>query len=64
VIPESLPDGTWDVLAYTIGSGWSKIMSDQKTAQTGTGTISEAHLDGSALRLVVDGSEVLVPLVW
>jgi hypothetical protein len=64
VIPENLPDGTWDVLAYTIGSGWSKIMSDQKTAQTGTGTISEAHLDGSALRLVVDGSEVLVPLVW
>ena len=64
VIPENLPNGTWDVLAYTIGSGWSQIMDSQGNVQAGNGTISEAVLDGSKLRLVVDGATVEVPLTW
>lgn len=64
VIPENLPGGTWDVLAYTIGSGWTQIMDQNGNAQAGTGTISQATLDGSTLRLVVDGAPVEVPLTW
>lgn len=64
IIPENLSDGGWDVLAYTIGSGWSKIMDQDGNEQAGKGTISEARLDGSTLRLVVDGTSADVPLVW
>lgn len=64
IIPENLSDGTWDVMAYTIGSGWSQIMDQEGNATAGSGTISEAQLEGSTVVLVVDGQRVDVPLVW
>ncbi len=64
IIPENLSNGTWDVVAYTIGSGWSQILGQDGNAYGGTGTISEANLNGSTLHLVVDGSPVDIPLEW
>jgi hypothetical protein len=64
IIPENLPDGKWDVTAYTIGSGWSSIMDQEGNAQAGDGTIEEARLDGSTLKLQVDGEAVDIPLAW
>ncbi len=64
IIPENLPNGSWDVVAYTIGSGWSMILSQDGNAYGGTGVIGEAKLDGSTLHLVVDGAPVDIPLVW
>lgn len=64
LVPENLSDGTWEVSAYTIGSSWAPISNQDGTAVGGKGTISEATLDGSVLRLVVDGTTVEVPLEW
>lgn len=64
LLPENLPDGTWDVSVYTVGVGWSTVGSRNGTPSSGQGTISEANLDGSKLLLTVDGSTVEVPLVW
>ena len=64
IIPENLSDGTWDVLAYTIGSGWSQITDQEGGAVGGTGTIDAATLEGSTVVLTTDGQRVEVPLVW
>lgn len=64
IIPENLSDGTWGIAAYTIGSGWSKLVSHDGEEQGGTGSISEAKLQGSNVLLVVDGKTVEVPLSW
>lgn len=64
IIPENLPDGSWDVVAYTIGSGWSQLANKDGNPTTGTGSISAATLEGSNVVLTVDGSRVEVPLVW
>ncbi len=64
IIPENLPDGKWDVTAYTIGSGWSSIMDQEGNVRAGDGKIEEARLDGSTLKLQIDGEAVDIPLVW
>ncbi|MDO4798545.1 MAG: hypothetical protein Q4A01_11080 [Coriobacteriales bacterium] len=64
IIPENLEDGTWDVMAYTIGSGWSQIMDHDGNVLGGEGTIAEGTLDGSNLKLQVDDDVVDIPLEW
>lgn len=64
IIPENLDDGTWDVMAYTIGSGWSKIMDHEGNALGGEGAVSEATLDGATLKLQMEDGVVDVPLEW
>ena len=63
LIPENLDDGTWDVAAYTIGLNWSKLMGQDGNPQGGKGVVTDAALDGSMLRLTVDGARVDVSLV-
>ena len=64
LIPENLADGKWDVMAYTIGSGWSQIMDRDGKPVSGEGSISDATLDGSTIVLTVNGNRVDVPLTW
>lgn len=64
LIPENLKDGTWDVLAYTIGSGWTQIMDQEGRIISATGTIEDAQLEGTTIVLTVDGQRYEVPLVW
>ncbi len=64
LIPENLADGKWDVMAYTIGSGWSQIMDRDGKPVSGEGSISDATLDGSTVVLTVNGNRVDVPLTW
>ena len=64
LIPENLGDGKWDVMSYTIGSGWSQIMDREGKAVGGEGTVDEVKLEGSSLALTVNGSRVDVPLTW
>ena len=63
LFPENLDDGTWDVAAYTIGLNWSKLMGQDGNPQGGKGVVTDAVLDGSVLRLTVDGARVDVSLV-
>lgn len=62
IIPESKADGTWDVMAYTIGSGWGPVCDHDGNAYGGQGTITDAQLDGSNLNLTVDGSQQTIAL--
>lgn len=64
LVPENLKDGNWDVMAYTIGSGWSNLMGQDGEPCGGKGTITEGQLESTSLRLVVDGEGVSIPLVW
>lgn len=64
VLPENLSDGTWDIAAYTVGTGCGYLSNQEGNAYGGQGTISEARLDGSTLQLVVDGQPEEVPLEW
>lgn len=53
VVPENKSDGTWDVVAYTIGgdSAPMAVADSSGNAITGTGTISTATLDGSVVHV-------------
>ena len=62
LIPENLEDGTWDVAAYTIGLNWSKLMGQDGNPQGSVGKVTDASLDGTTLRLTVDGAQKDVPL--
>lgn len=64
IIPENLSDGTWDIMAFTIGSGWGQMMDKDGSVTSGKGTVSEAALEGTTVVLTVDGQRVEVPLVW
>lgn len=64
IIPQNLGDGTWNVVAYTIGSGWSHLMDWSGDVIAGNGTVTDADLDGYVAVLTVDGARVEVPLVW
>lgn len=64
LLPENMADGTWNVATYTVGTGWSHMANQNGEVIGGPGTISEAKLEGSALRLTVDGQVVDVPLEW
>lgn len=65
LIPENLPDGTWDVVAYTMGDGsvTSKLADADGNPVTGEGTLVSAELEGSELVLTDDaGATTRVPL--
>lgn len=64
VIPENLSDGTWDIAAYTLGSGWSQLMDSTGAPRTGKGTISAAALDGNSLKITTDQGDQEIPLEW
>ena len=64
IIPQNLKDGTWDIMAYTIGSGWSQLMDQKGNATSGKGEVTEVALEGSTLVLGTDSGRVEVPLVW
>lgn len=64
IVPEDVEDGSWDVMAYTIGSGWSQLMDKDGNATGGEGSVSDVQLDGSTLVLKVNDERVEVPLVW
>lgn len=53
VVPENKSDGTWDVMAYTLGgdSAPMLVVDSSGNTITGTGTISSATLDGSAVHV-------------
>jgi hypothetical protein len=64
IIPENLKDGTWDIMAYTIGSGWSQLMDQEGKATTGKGELTGVELNSTTLLLTVGSEHVEVPLVW
>lgn len=65
VIPENKSDGTWDVMAYMLGSSWSQVVNGDGDAYTGQGSVSEASLDGSTLTITADdGTTTAIPLDW
>lgn len=64
IIPQNLKDGTWDIMAYTIGSGWSQLMDQKGNATSGKGEVMEVTLEGTTLVLGTDSGRVEVPLVW
>ena len=53
VVPENKSDGTWDVVAYTIGGDSEpvSVVDSSGNAITGTGTIASATLDGSVVHV-------------
>lgn len=55
VVPENL-DGSWDVVAYTIGMGTpaSQVVNSDGTAVSGKGQIDSVKLDGSDLQITDD----------
>ncbi len=64
IIPENL-DGSWDVVAWTMGDGSvpALLANEDGTTVGGGGQISTATLDGDTLRLAfADGSTQDVPL--
>lgn len=64
VIPENKSDGTWDVVAYMLGSGWSQLVDSDGNAYGGQGSVSDATLDGSQLTVATDGGSTTIPLDW
>jgi len=64
IIPENLKDGSWDIMAYTIGSGWSQLMGQDGHAVTGQGELTDVQLEGSRLVLTSASGRQEVPLVW
>ena len=53
VVPENKSDGTWDVMAYTLGGDSTPMLVTDSSGSTitGTGTISSATLDGSVVHV-------------
>lgn len=64
LIPENLEGGKWDVMSYTIGSGWNQIMGKDGKPVGGEGTVEDTKLEGTTLVLTVGGNRTEVPLVW
>ena len=58
IIPESLDEGTWDVLAYTVGSGSSPVVDEDGSPVGGPGSIAKAELKGSSLLVTDDAGKV------
>ncbi|MCI6273711.1 MAG: hypothetical protein MR611_03470 [Coriobacteriaceae bacterium] len=53
VVPENRSDGTWDVMAYTLGGDAApmSVVDSSGNAITGAGTIASATLDGSVVHV-------------
>ncbi len=64
IIPQNLSDGKWDVMAFTIGSGWSQLADKDGNAVGGSGSIGQATLEGTNLVLTIDGTRNEIPLEW
>ncbi|MDO4807526.1 MAG: hypothetical protein Q4A07_09775 [Coriobacteriales bacterium] len=64
IVPQNLEGKKWNVVAYTIGSGWSPLMDKAGNVTGGKGKIGQVSLEGSTLVLTVDSERVEVPLVW
>lgn len=64
IIPENKSDGTWDVMSYVLGSGWSQLLDSDGTAYSGQGTVTGATLDGSQLTITTDGGSETIALDW
>lgn len=65
VVPENLAGGGWDVMAFTLvdGSEASQVMGDDGLPVTGDGSVEQATIDGSTLRLTLsDGTSCDVAL--
>lgn len=65
LIPENLPDGTWDVVAYTMGDGsvTTQLANPDGSPVTGEGRLASAALEGSELVLTDEaGSVTRVPV--
>lgn len=65
LIPENLPDGTWDVYAYTSadGSVAIRLTDGDGNPYVGEGQLASASLDGDSLVLVgSDDSTTTIPL--
>ncbi len=65
LIPENLPDGTWDVCAYISadGSVAIRLTDGDGNPYVGEGQLASASLDGDSLVLVgSDGSTTAIPL--
>lgn len=58
IIPESLDEGRWDVLAYTVGSGSSPVVDEDGNPVGGPGSIAKAELKGSSLLVTDDAGKV------
>jgi hypothetical protein len=66
VIPENLPDGTWDLIAHPLGGGGvtQQVTDGEGKPVTGKGEISEALLVGDAVRIsTTTGEKIDVSLV-
>ncbi|MBO7674380.1 MAG: hypothetical protein J6S63_05170 [Atopobiaceae bacterium] len=64
IIPENLKDGTWDIMAYTIGSGWTQLMNQDGKPTTGKGELTDVQLEATTLVLTAGSERIEVPLVW
>lgn len=64
VIPENLPDGTWDLIACPLGGVAQQVTDSEQNPVTGKGEITEATLVGDEVRVVTaDGTRTTVSLV-
>lgn len=66
VVPENLSDGTWDIMALTLGGGGMPMQVTDKDGNpiVGQGKITDASLDGDLVVVTTDaGEKVDVSLV-
>ena len=66
VIPENLPDGTWDLIAYPLGGGsvTQQVTDADGNPIVGQGEISAATLSGDAIQIsTTAGEQVTISLV-
>lgn len=66
VIPENLPDGTWDLIAHPLGGGsvTQQVTDADGNPIIGTGEISSATLDGDGIQIsTTAGEELTISLV-
>lgn len=59
IIPENLPDGTWDLIAHPLGGGsmTQQVTDAEGKPIIGEGEISEATLDGDAIHITTTAGE-------
>ena len=66
VIPENLPDGTWDLIAYPLGGGsvTQQVTDADGNPIVGQGEIASATLSGDAIQIsTTAGEQITVSLV-
>ncbi|MBR3234853.1 MAG: hypothetical protein IKG11_04470 [Atopobiaceae bacterium] len=66
VIPENLPDGTWDLIAHPLGGGsvTQQVTDGEGSPIIGQGEITNATLDGESIQISTSaGEELSISLV-